>query len=95
MIWLCCRWVGEAAQHRHSDRQRDYSNQPRDEFGRPVPGRHADKPWHEYRPAIAAAAEPSARLSHPPPPGTLTTMTFLSLFSIIYFEIVYKLHIKG
>ena len=57
------------AQHRHPD----YVNQPRDEFGRPVPARHAaDKPWHEYRPAIAAAAEPSVRLSHPPPPGTFT-----------------------
>jgi len=59
-------------QHRHADRQRDHVNQPRDEFGRPVPSRHNDKPWHEYRPSIGAAAEPAARLPHPPPPpGTL------------------------
>jgi len=65
-VVLQCRWVGDVAQHR----QRDFVNQPRDEFGRPVAGRHGDKPWHEYRPAIAAA-EP-ARLAHPPPPGTAT-----------------------
>jgi len=66
---LYCRWVGDVAQHR----QRDFVNQPRDEFGRPVAGRHGDKPWHEYRPAIAAA-EP-ARLAHPPPPGAATTLS--------------------
>jgi len=65
-----CRFAGEVAQHRHMERQRDFVNQPRDEFGRPVAGRHSDKPWHEYRPGIVAAAEPSARLPHPPPPGT-------------------------
>lgn len=73
MSGLYCRWAGEVVQHRHSDRQRDFVNQPRDEFGRPVAGRHADKQWHEYRPAIAAAAEP-ARLSHPPPSGTVTSL---------------------
>jgi len=69
--------VGEVAgQHRHADRQpqRDYVSQPRDEFGRPVPVRHADKPWHEYRPAIAAAAP-----SHPPPPSGSTNSSSSTL----------------
>jgi len=77
-LLLYVSWAGDVAQHR----QRDFMNQPQ------VVGRHGEKPWHEYRPAIGAAAEP-VRLSHPLHPGTLPAATaflsasnaFLALYS--------------
>jgi len=80
--------------HRPADRQRDHGNQPREEFGR----RHSEKLWQEYRPGITAA-EPPARLSHPPPPGTMTDMLTCLCYdsSLLFFisltvEIVHGIH---
>ena len=61
--------------HRPAERHRGdhgVNQPPRDEFGR----RHSEKLWQEYRPGITAA-EPPARLPHPPPPGAHTDLPLL------------------